>query len=111
MRLTSRGSIQLRSANPRDHPIVDPNYLSTEKDRVDLRNGVRLAREVFAQQAFDELRGDALSPVDSTLLDAVLDAWIRRHAGTVYHPSGTNRMGEGNNTVVNSQMRVHGIEG
>ncbi|RLN87503.1 hypothetical protein BBJ28_00004796 [Nothophytophthora sp. Chile5] len=60
---------------------------------------------------FDEFRGDALSPVDSTLSDAALDAWIRRHAGTVYHLSGTNRMGEGSNTVVNSQMHVHGIEG
>ncbi|KAE9075780.1 hypothetical protein PF005_g24662, partial [Phytophthora fragariae] len=55
----------------------------------DLRNGVRLTREVLQQQAFDEFWGDAVSPSDLVQSDAEIDAWVRQHAGTDYHPSST----------------------
>ncbi|KAG7381546.1 hypothetical protein PHYPSEUDO_005929 [Phytophthora pseudosyringae] len=64
LRATSRGYIKLRSANPREHPIIQPNYLATENDRVDMRNGVRLTRQVLQQQAFDAYRGEAISPAE-----------------------------------------------
>ncbi|KAG6606618.1 Choline dehydrogenase [Phytophthora cinnamomi] len=75
LRATSRGFIKLRSANPRESPIIQPNYLDTETDRVDIRNGVRLTREVLRQQAFDKFRGDAVSPSDDVQSDAEIDAW------------------------------------
>ncbi|KAG2520605.1 hypothetical protein BBO99_00007509 [Phytophthora kernoviae] len=113
LRATSRGFIKLRSADPRESPIIQPNYLDTESDRVNLRNSVRLTREVLAQEAFEEFRGDAISPTESVQSDAEIDAWIRQHAATDYHPSSTNRMGNDNdaNTVVDPQARVHGLEG
>ncbi|RLN87500.1 hypothetical protein BBJ28_00004795 [Nothophytophthora sp. Chile5] len=111
MRATSRGYIKLRSNNPRDYPVLEPNYLDTEEDIVDIRNGVRLTREIFKQKAFDEFCGDAASPTDDIQSDAAIDAWVRQHAGTVYHPSCTAKMGEGEGTAVDSQTRVHGMEG
>ncbi|OWZ02438.1 Choline dehydrogenase [Phytophthora megakarya] len=113
LRATSRGYVKLRSANPRESPIIQPNYLETEQDRVDLRNGVRLTREVLKQKSFDEYRGDAVSPTDDMQSDAQIDAWVRQHASTDYHPSSTNRMGldTDSNSVVDAQTRVHGLEG
>ncbi|KAG7396269.1 hypothetical protein PHYBOEH_002536 [Phytophthora boehmeriae] len=113
LRATSRGFIELRSADPRESPIIQPNYLDTESDRVDLRNSVRLTREVLAQEAFDQFRGDAISPTDDVQSAAEIDSWIREHAATDYHPSSTNRMGSENDTstVVNPHARVHGLEG
>ena len=62
MRATSRGYVKLRTANPYDHPLIDPNYLATEEDRVELRESVRLTREIFGQKAFDPFRGKELQP-------------------------------------------------
>jgi choline dehydrogenase len=113
LRATSRGFIKLRSSNPRENPVIQPNYLATENDRVDMRNGVPLTREVLKQRAFDEYRGDAVSPADHVQSDAAIDAWVRQHASTDYHPSSTNRMGKETdlNSVVDAQTRVHGLEG
>ncbi|KAL4141270.1 hypothetical protein PRNP1_014391 [Phytophthora ramorum] len=113
LRATSRGFIKLRSANPRESPIIEPNYLATEDDQVDLRNGVRLTQEVLKQQAFDDYRGDAVSPSGNVRSDAEIDAWVRQNASTDYHPASTNRMGKDTdvNTVVDPQTRVHGLEG
>lgn len=110
MRATSRGFLKLRSANPREHPIIEPNYLSTEQDRVDIRAGVRLTREIFEQTVFDEFRGDAVSPARDVQTDAEIDAWVRQHTESAYHPSCTNRMGVGEDSVVDPQTRVHGLE-
>ena len=54
--------MKLRTANPYDHPIIDPNYLATEEDRVELRESIRLTREIFRQKAFDPFRGRELQP-------------------------------------------------
>lgn len=112
MQCTSRGYIELRSADPRAPPVIQPNYLATEADRVKLRRGVRLMREIFAQQAFDAYRGDAFSPADSVQSNEDLDAWIRQHAETSFHPACTARMGTDPQTsVVDANARVHGLEG
>lgn len=62
LRATSRGYIKLKSVNPYDHPIINPNYLSTEEDRKELRESIRLTREIFNQKAFDPFRGKELQP-------------------------------------------------
>ena len=62
LRETSRGTLTLRSNNPFEHPNIDPNFLNTEDDRIDLRNAVKLSREIFLQKAFDLFRGNELLP-------------------------------------------------
>lgn len=62
LRATSRGYVKLKSSSPYDHPLVNPNYLSTEEDRVELRDGIKLTREIFNQKAFDAFRGKELQP-------------------------------------------------
>ena len=62
MRPLSRGWLELRSADPRQHPLIEPNYLAEERDRADLRACLRLTREIFAQPAFDRYRGRELKP-------------------------------------------------
>ncbi|KAJ0395923.1 hypothetical protein ATCC90586_000756 [Pythium insidiosum] len=110
MRATSRGYLQLSSTNPRQHPIIQPNYLETEQDVVDMRAAVRLTREIFEQKAFDEFRGNPISPAADLQSDEQIDAWVREHTESAYHPSCTNRMGTDENTVVDPQTRVHGVD-
>ena len=62
LRATSRGYVKLKSLDPCDHPVINPNYLSTEEDRVELRDAARLTREIFNQKAFDPFRGKELQP-------------------------------------------------
>ncbi|CAI9549445.1 unnamed protein product [Staurois parvus] len=112
MRATSVGWLKLRSTDPRDHPIINPNYLSTEKDIVDFRQCVKLSREIFAQKAFDEFRGPEILPGSSVQTDEEIDAFIRQKADTAYHPSCTCKMGQPNDTsaVVDPETKVIGVE-
>ena len=89
MRPTSRGWIKLRNADPKQAPIIQFNYLQTEQDRQEFRDGVRLTREIFAQHAFDEFRGAELAPGPKTQSDAEIDAYLRGKAESAYHPSCT----------------------
>ncbi|OQS05320.1 choline dehydrogenase [Thraustotheca clavata] len=113
MRATSRGELKLRSTNPRDPLIIDPKYLSTEQDVVDIRNGVLLTQELFQQKAMDPYRGEPLSPSKLFSADnpAEIDAFVRQHTESAYHPSCTNRMGtDVSKTVVDPSCKVHGIQ-
>jgi choline dehydrogenase len=111
MRPTSRGSVRLRSADPRQPPRIQFNYLATEGDRRETRDGVRLTREIFAQKAFDAYRGPELSPGAAVVSDEALDAHLRRKAESAYHPSGTCKMGSAGDpeAVVDGQLRVRGV--
>lgn len=111
MRPTSRGHVRIRSADAGQAPEILFNYLSTEQDRRELRAGVRLTREVFAQQAFDRFRGAELSPGPGVQSDAEIDAHIRREVETAYHPSCTCPMGTDAMAVVDGAARVHGVQG
>jgi len=113
MRPTSRGSIRLASADPREPPRILFNYLATEGDRREFRDGVRLTREIFAQKAFDPFRGAELSPGPAVTSDAALDAHLRRKAESAYHPSCTCTMGADDDplAVVDGDLRVRGTEG
>ncbi|XP_075039344.1 choline dehydrogenase, mitochondrial [Mixophyes fleayi] len=112
MRGTSVGWLKLRSADPQVHPIINPNYLSTEKDVVDFRQCVKLAREIFAQKAFDEFRGPEILPGSSVQTDKEIDAFIRQKSDTAYHPSCTCKMGQMTDTsaVVDPETKVIGVE-
>lgn len=112
LRPESSGSIRIRSADPRDYPVINPNYLDAQTDLADLRTAVKLVRELMTQHAFDEYRGDGISPVDSIQSDDDIDNWVRAKASTVYHPCCTARMGEAGDTgaVVDAEARVFGVE-
>ncbi|MCH8551996.1 MAG: choline dehydrogenase [Natronospirillum sp.] len=112
MRPESRGCLTLKSADPMVHPIIQPNLLSTERDRWEMRQSVRLTREIFAQDAFKPFRGEELQPGADCQTDAEIDAFVRQNADSAYHPSCTCRMGSADDAmaVVNGQAQVHGIE-
>ena len=113
MRSESRGWLKLKSKDPRAHPVIDPNYLSTETDRWELRESIKLSREIFAQKAFDEFRGGETEPGESAISDAQLDEYVRDKADSAYHPSCTCKMGDpdtDNMAVVDSNTKVIGID-
>jgi choline dehydrogenase len=113
MRPTSKGWVRLASADPRTPPRIRFNYLATEGDRREFRDGIRLTREIFAQRAFDPYRGDELAPGPAVTNDAAIDAHLRRKAESAYHPSCTCKMGAGDDplAVVDGELRVRGTEG
>ncbi|MDT4834853.1 Oxygen-dependent choline dehydrogenase [compost metagenome] len=111
MRSPSRGRIHLTSRDPRKHPSILFNYMSCEQDWQEFRDGIRITREIMAQPALDPYRGRELSPGIDRKTDAELDAFVREHAETAFHPSCSCKMGEDDMAVVDGQGRVHGIEG
>ncbi len=107
----SCGSLRLASADPAAPPLIDQNYLASERDRDTLRRGIRLAREIFSQPAFDRWRGHELDPGVDVQSDAEIDRYIREQADADYHACGTCRMGTGEMAVVDPQLRLRGIDG
>ncbi|UCI25279.1 choline dehydrogenase [Mesorhizobium sp. B2-8-5] len=113
MRSKSRGSVSLRSPDPKTKPVIRFNYMSHPDDWSEFRHCVRLTREIFGQKAFDGFRGKEISPGSHVQSDDELDAFIRDHAESAYHPCGTCRMGRADDltAVVDPECRVIGVEG
>lgn len=111
LRPRSRGSISLKSASPYDKPAMHFEYLAEPGDLDELVEGVHKTRDLVAQQAFDGLRGVELEPGTQVKSDSEIRDWVRSAATTDFHPCGTCRMGHGQDSVVDEQMRVHGVEG
>jgi choline dehydrogenase len=111
MRPRSRGHVRLASRDPFASPRLLFNQLADAEDRAEVRDGIRLTREVVAQAAFDEFRGAEIAPGAAVDSDAELDAFARRKAETSHHPSCTCRMGSDDMAVVDDEGRVHGLEG
>jgi choline dehydrogenase len=111
LRPESRGFVALKSTDPLDAPLIQPNYLSSPNDLRTLREAVRIARRVVAQPAFDAYRGEELSPSKSVQTDDDIDDFIRRTAITIYHPVGTAKMGNDEQAVVDATLRVKGVQG
>ena len=111
LRQDSRGSLTLRSNDPREHPVLQPNYLQTEPDRRCMRDAVKITREIFAQPAFEEFRGVELQPGPDCKTDAQIDAFVRAKSETTYHPCGTCKMGTDDSAVVDPALRVLGAQG
>lgn len=113
MRSKSRGRVSLRSANPADNPKISFNYMSHEEDWEEWRRCIRLTREIFAQDAFKPFVKHEIQPGADVQSDAEIDAFVREHAESAYHPCGTCKMGrvDDKDAVVDSQGRVIGVEG
>lgn len=111
LRPESKGFVSLKSNDPFDYPLIDPNYLAEEEDRRVMREAVKLTREVAAQNAFDPYRGPEVLPGAGVNSDEEIDAFIRRKGETIYHPVGSVRMGTDDRAPVDSELKVRGIEG
>jgi choline dehydrogenase len=111
IRPASRGRIRLRSADPLAHPAIDPNYLAERQDLEALVEGVKLARRIGAGKALAPYRGSEVEPGDEVRTDAEIEEFLRRHAETLYHPTGTCRMGADEMAVVDAELRVRGLAG
>jgi choline dehydrogenase len=113
LRPESKGEIRLNSANPRSYPRIIPNYLSTKTDCDTIVEGVNIARRIarnapLTSKISTEFRPNSDLPMDD--YDATLD-WARNNTASIYHPTGTCKMGQGKGTVVDARLRVHGIKG
>lgn len=111
LRPRSRGSVFLKSGNPYDKPAMHFEYLAEPGDLDDLVEGVQKTRELVAQNAFDGLRGVELTPGSNVTGEPDIRDWVRSAVSTDFHPCGTCRMGHGPGSVVDDQMRVHGVQG
>jgi choline dehydrogenase len=113
LRPESRGTIRLKSKDPKEHPLIDANYLAERRDLDTLIDGVKMGRDIFAQAGFDPYRAAEFQPGEAVKTDAEIEQWIRSHCETIYHPVGTCKMGPANDpmAVVDHRCRVHGLQG
>lgn len=109
----SRGNVTLRSPDAKADPVIRFNYMSHPEDWEKFRHCVRLTREIFGQKAFDQYRGPEIQPGEAVQTDDQIDAFLREHLESAYHPCGTCRMGDKNDpmAVVDPQTRVIGVDG
>ena len=107
----STGTVKIRSADPTVHPEIDPKFFTDPNDIRVLREGLKIARQIVAQKSFDGFRGTEYGPGANATSDADLDAYIRDNAATLYHPVGTCKMGPDDMAVVDSSLRVRGVDG
>ena len=110
MKPTSRGSITLQSANPKDAPSILFNYLKTEEDRRVVIEGFRLTRTLLAQQSFDNFRDGELVPGSDVNTDKEIMAWAKVNGETEYHPTSSCSMGLSDYDVVDGDLKVHEID-
>ena len=113
MRQTSRGRLTLLSADPREPPFLDPNYLDSEQDRQEMRSAYDVLQEIVSQKAFDPYRGGPLDPAVMPGSRAEIDALIRRLATTSFHLCGSCKMGaeDDKTAVVDPSTRLRGLAG
>jgi choline dehydrogenase len=113
LRPESAGELRLRSSRGDDPPAIHPNYLSAAKDRETIVAGIRVARRISRLEPLRSLvtaehaPGEAIADED---FDALLE-WARNTATTIYHPTGTCKMGTDSLAVVDERLRVHGVAG
>ena len=108
----ARGTLTLKSRDPREHPALRFNYLSTDQDRREWVEAIGVARHILSQPAMDEFNGGETSPGPSVATPEEILDWVARDAETALHPSCTARMGVDELSVVDPlTMRVHGVDG
>jgi len=107
----SRGTLRLASPDPAADPLIDPQLLREPEDILPLIRALRIARAAFATSAFAKYNGTEVAPGADIESDEAFDRYIRDTGYTVHHPVGTCRMGQGEQAVVDPELRVRGIEG
>ncbi len=112
MRTKSRGFVRVKSSASEENPRILFNYMSHPDDWTEFRACIRLTREIFAQKALEPFRAEEIQPGSSVESDDDIDAFIRDHAESAYHPTGTCKMGAADDplAVVDPECRVIGIE-
>ena len=110
LRPESRGFIELASSDPTEKPKIQNNFLERETDRRVLRQSVRITRELIRQDELKNITGDEINPGNSIQSDEEIDAFIRENIQTVFHPACTCRMGTDDEAVLDSEMKVRGID-
>lgn len=113
LRPESAGHLELVSPSPYDYPKIHPNYLATQTDCDTLVAGIKIAREICRTSPVRELITEEYTPGPSIKDDdeAGLLDWARSHSTTIYHPTGTCKMGSDNLAVVDERLRVYGVDG
>ncbi|WP_318442609.1 choline dehydrogenase [Photobacterium leiognathi] len=108
----SRGTVSVVSNDPHAKPKIEFNYISTDQDKQDWRDCIRLTREIMAQSALDQYRGDEIQPGADITSDQAIDQWVKENVESAYHPSCTCKMGDDDDVmaVLDPQCRVRGIE-
>lgn len=106
-----RGHVKIKSANPLDYPSILFNYLSTEQERKHWVEAIRLSRKIIETEAMSDYMGKELSPGIDVQSDQEILDFVAREGESAYHPSCTCRMGTGNDSVTDANLKVHGIEG
>ena len=108
----ARGTVKLKSTDPREHPALQFNYLSTETDRREWVEAIQVARDILNQPAFSPFNDGELSPGDSVSTEEEILRWVAEDAETALHPSCTAKMGVDDDSVLDPMtMRVHGVDG
>jgi choline dehydrogenase-like flavoprotein len=110
LRPKSRGSVKLKSADPADNPVVDPNFLAEPDDLKTSIEGVKISREIFSQPSLQKHIRKTRFPDDSVKSRTDFEAYARQYGRTSYHPVGTCKMGVDAMAVVDPQLRVRGLE-
>jgi choline dehydrogenase-like flavoprotein len=113
LRPESRGEILLDGPDPRTYPKIHPNYLSADLDCRTIVEGVKIARKIAQHAPLKSKISEEYRPTNDLAMDdydGTLD-WARSNSSSIYHPTGTCRMGQGANSVVDSRLRVHGLHG
>lgn len=113
MRPESTGHVKLKSADMRDHPAIHPNYLATKTDQDTIVAGIRIARRIARTEPAASCITEEYTPgpsVEDDDYDALLD-WARNNSTTIYHPTGTCKMGQDAQAVVDEKLRVRGLHG
>ncbi len=111
LRPKSRGHIKLRSSDPSDSPAIHFNALSDPEELSTLVRGFKIAQNIMNAKAFDDYRAHAVKPNRELSSDEEIEAHIRQNLETVYHPVGTCKMGNDDQAVVDSKLKVRGLEG
>jgi choline dehydrogenase len=110
LRPQSRGTVRIRSRDPRDAPAMQPNYLSTALDRRCAIEGIKLARTLAATASLKPYVAEEYRPGKEAVSEEQLLEFARNYGATIFHPSGTCKMGSDAMAVVDAQLKVHGIE-
>lgn len=113
LRPESRGEIRLSGPDPRTHPKIYPNYLSTQKDCETIVKGVNIARKIARTEPLQIKISEEFRPnrsLDLNDYEGTLD-WVRNNSSSIYHPTGTCKMGSGKEAVIDARLKVYGIQG